>query len=626
MRRYWAVACVLLACLGLTRARAEESNAWLSTVVGSPQTSATALPHAITYSGASALRDLGDVSVVVNAPQTATQVDFRTIRTGESAYEYLRAAIKETALGGVSLRIPTGVYAIKVPDGVTSGAHIELRGLRDVALDFQDSTLIFQDLNRIGFLLADCSRVAIVNATMWWSGISHVVGQIVGERGKLRIRIHPDYLPYVEDQPLLQQKIQAVLPAKRSLPYLWDLAHYSYEYHNSSGLQEFDYSKQLQSYVPRRSGILDGFSIGQSVLIQNIKFGSNAFHVLGGRDLTIRQSTIGHTPGMALFSPYFERGIAWIDNKIKPASHPLHLTTTADGVHLRNIGGDVLIKGSSFERTSDDPINIYAGLSEVVDVKSERSFLLRARHIVSDLKLFQPGRQVLFIDTKGQPRGRAVISQVSSETGGSLRLRTSRDLPSVERGQSAFVANAIPRRGLISSNTISGVRARAGVIVQGISTSIIGNDIRYTTGPAIIAGGFQNWYTEGPLVANVRIRDNTISHAGLAAFYKLFNLRGVISVGTGTKESPTSQSDNTYRAHTGISVVRNTITDSGLPSFQIQDANSVWLLENRVVMPVSAPTADGRHEPSLETRNSCSVVVRRNELSGESSIGQEQCN
>jgi hypothetical protein len=625
MFRQWAVMCGLLLCLTLRGAQAEDLTPWLNSIVGSPRNLAPSLPQAITHVSASALRELGDISVVVNVPQTTAQRDFRSIRSGESPYEYLRSAIREAAEGRVYLRIPKGVYSLKVPDTTKSGAHIELRGIRDVALDFQGSTLIFQDLHKIGFLLADCSRVAIMNATMWWSGISHVMGEVVEGRGKRRIRIHPDYLPYVEGQQHLQQKVQAVLPAKRNRPHLWDLENYSYEYHSPSGLQEFDFSKELESYVPMRPGLLDAFKVGQSVLVQNIKFGSNAFQVIGGSDLTIRQCTIGHTPGMGLFSPYFERGLAWIENKIMPVSHPLHLTTTADGVHLRNMGGDFIIKGSTFERTTDDPVNIYAGLSEVVAAESDSTFLIRPRHIVSDAKLFRPGTQVLFVDTSVRPRGRAFISSVDTVTGGLVRIRTSRPLPSVKEGHSAFLENAIPRRGVISDNHISGVRGRAGIVLQAVSTSVIRNTIRYTTGPAIIAGGFQNWYIEGPLVANNRIRDNIISHAGLAAFYRLFNLRGVISIGTGTKEPLTSSSIQNYQAHLGIAIVRNTISDSAAPSLQIRDAHSVWLIENKVVNPVAAPKVGGRYEPSLEIRNSCNIAAHRNELSGPSSIDREQC-
>lgn len=593
-------------------------NPWFEAVVGKPQSTVEVHPHARQHTSVSAVRELGEVSVVVNSPQVTSVQVFRPMRSDEAAFDYIKAAVQEAKRNRLHLKIPPNVYLIRIPEQAGIRAHVELLAVQDALLDFQGSTLILQDLTKPGFLLTDSRRVAIVNATIWWSGLSHVMGTIERSSGGLRIKIHRDYAPHVEASALLQQKVEAVLPASTNLPHLWDLDNYVHEYHNVSDQSEFVYSRESGSYIPKRVDILAPFSPGRSVLVQNKKFGSNAFQLVGGSDVTIRGCTIGHTPGMGLFSPYFERGLAWIDNKISPVSHPLHVTTTADGVHLRNMGGDFVIQGSTFERTSDDPVNVYAGLTEVVSVESESVFVIRARHIQSDVKLFRANSEVFFVDDRVWPRGRALVATAEPISKGLIRLTTSRALPAVKVGHSAFVSESVPRRGIVSNNLVSGVRGRAGLVLQATSTSIVGNSIRYSTGPAILSGGFQNWFVEGPLAANVRIRDNSITNVGLAPFFNRFNLRGAISVGSGTMDPPEVSPGDSYRAHWGIAIVRNTIAHSPSPGIQVQDAQTVWIRENNVShLSGSAP--------SVEVRNACGVQFKANSLEGAAVIENQKC-
>jgi hypothetical protein len=622
MLRSWVFVLVVLTLYARPAGAQSYPSPWLQAVVGSAQSKADELPNARRVTSASAVRALGEISVVVNSPQVRAQKTFRPKREGETPYEYLKAAVDEAIRTKLHLKIPQGIYPIRVPDTSSARAHIELKKAQDVVLDFQGSTLIFQDVSKGGFSLTNSRRVTISNARMWWSGLSHVMGSIEGSPGNLRIKIHPDYLPHVEQSSLLQRNIHSVVPARRDFPYLWDLGNYNQEYHNPSDGSEFVFSSDSGSYVPNRADILAAFTVGQSVLVQNKKFGANAFHVTGGSDLTIRGCTIGHTPGMALFSPAFERGFAWVDNKIEPISHPLHVTTTADGVHLRNIGRDFLIQGSTFRGTTDDPINVYGGLSEVVSVESDTTFVVRARQISSDVKLLAPKREVLFIDDQVMGRGRASIVSVEPVSKSMVRIVTSRPLPSVRAGHSAFTRESVPRGGMIRNNTIYGVRARAGIVLQAVSTNVIGNTIRYTTGPAIISGGFQNWYVEGPLVANARIRDNVIGNVGLAPFFRRFNLRGAISVGTGTKDLSEGQVKSNHKAHWGVAVVGNRIADSGAPGIQVQDAHTVWIRENQIVPPSDPPYGD---LPAIEVKNVCGAQVRGNVFPGKSEIRIDRC-
>jgi hypothetical protein len=613
---------VLLAFTALQSAAQSYPSPWLGAVVGSVESSGVALPDARKVTSVSAVRALGDVSILINAPQVTAKKTFRRKRDDESSYDYIRAAVREALQGKLHLRIPRGVYAIKVPDSSRAGSHIQIKSAEDVLLDFQGSSLIFQDLNKLGFLLTDSRRVAIENATMWWSGISHVMGEIERSSTGPRIKIDRNYLPHVEQSTLLQQAINSVLPASIKFAHLWDLPNYTHEYHNPSQESEFVFSRETGSYIPKRAEILAPFKSGQSVLVQNKKFGANAFHVSGGSDVTIRGCTIGHTPGMALFSPIFERGLAWVDNKIAPISHPLHVTTTADGVHLRNMGGDFLIQGSTFTRTTDDPINVYGGLLEVIAVESETTFLLRPRLIKTDLRLLARGRQLLFVDHEVAPRGRASIVNIEPISKTLVRVVTARALPSVKPGDSVFTGESIARRGGIFGNIISDVRARAGIVFQGVSASIIGNDIRNTTGPAIIAGGFQNWYVEGPLVANTRIRDNLISKVGLAPFYRRFNLRGAISVGTGTKETSEIPAARGHKPHWGVAVVRNTIVDSAAPGIQVQDTHTTWIRGNVISQPSVKTLQDGA---LIQVNNVCDAQVRDNTLPGEPQVDSQPC-
>jgi hypothetical protein len=152
--------------------------------------------------------------------------------------------------------------------------------------------------------------------------------------------------------------------------------------------------------------------------------------------------------------------------------------------------------------------------------------------------------------------------------------------------------------------------------------SIVGNRISNTTGPAAIVGGFQNWYKEGPIAANTRVRDNSISRVGLAPFFQRFNLRGAISIGTGTTEISEVLDTKNFRAHWGIAVVRNTIQSSVTPGIQVHDTHTAWIRENTIV---GSSLNERLVSVPISVNNSCNVQVRENLVDGEAGMSDESC-
>jgi hypothetical protein len=310
---------------------------------------------------------------------------------------------------------------------------------------------------------------------------------------------------------------------------------------------------------------------------------------------------------MGLFASNVKRGLAWINNRIERLSHPLHVITTSDGVHLRNIGGDVVIKDSSFSHLADDSINIYPGLLHVAQRESDSSFLVRFRHIRYDLDVVRPNQEVAFVDSQLAPRGRAIITSVVPIDPTTVRITTSTSVPLVQAGDSAAILAFSPKRILIQGNTFYANRSRAPIVNQGASAVIVQNEISYSTGPAIINGADHQYFFEGLSASNVRIRENTISHALAAPFFQADSmpLQGAIAVGTTSSNGKNFR--GTFPAHQSISLHSNIISQSSSSGIFVASARKVWVLWNQLL---DLLPRDGL--APIEATDACEIVALSN--------------
>jgi len=93
------------------------------------------------------------------------------------------------------------------------------------------------------------------------------------------------------------------------------------------------------------------------VLVAFSEFPSGAVSLYGTGDLRFIQCTIHASPYMGIAGGDRQRGFSFENLTITP-SQGRHISTTADGVHLTGVRGDIIFDRATFEAMGDDAINM----------------------------------------------------------------------------------------------------------------------------------------------------------------------------------------------------------------------------------------------------------------------------
>jgi len=184
------------------------------------------------------------------------------------------------------------------------------------------------------------------------------------------------------------------------------------------------------------------------------------------------------------------------------------LSTIADGMHITNCSGQLLIQNSIFQGMGDDAININSAMWRAHQARAATSAVLykRTGAFATPEDVPKGGEDVEVLD----PRDLHVIS----------RSRT--DSSSVPEGAIVTIANRIPQTE-ISTCKFFGNRARA---IVGHANIRIENNIFQNTSLAAIIIAPDSYWLEGPVTEDVVINSNTFS----GCHYASDALEGTVAV------------------------------------------------------------------------------------------------
>lgn len=305
--------------------------------------------------------DGSQIRVLVKTPAPTRPgkiLEVPPIAKGQPANDYFNNALKEAISGGYAAVVfPSGTYNFVTPPAKQS--HVMIQGAKDLTIDGQGSTLNFASPLTGGVSISNSQRVIFKGFSIDWPNeLMASVATIVSvdkPHKTMRLKIAPQY------------KVDASTPifalspwdAKSDLgnPHFSLTAFYKEQYDSNTRAV---YLGNNTFEVPYWNNYI---AAGDVMLVRH--WGGSpwrsAIESRGSFDLSFEDVNIYASPymGFVLSGGGGYRLSHCSVTRLNPARL---ISTTADGVHIADSSGDIIIENSTFAYQGDDGINIHGAL------------------------------------------------------------------------------------------------------------------------------------------------------------------------------------------------------------------------------------------------------------------------
>jgi hypothetical protein len=250
--------------------------------------------------------------------------------------------------------------------------------------------------------------------------------------------------------------------------------------------------------------------VGASYILRHQIYALNAISFNGLLRPTFRELDILSTPGMGIVGQN-ARDASFSNVRVRKA-HGRHMSITADGMHLMNTQGFIVIENCIFEGQGDDGINIPTVYNSVLQKLSPHSVAMGGRN--SNTKVVAPSMAVGdAVEFRSRSSFAAYFStRVAAIDAATHAVSFADPLPArFARFDLVVSSTQQPDSILIRNNTFRNNRAR-GVLLKQRNALVVGNRFVGCSGPAVQADPDGCFWFEGDVVANWTVADNEISN------------------------------------------------------------------------------------------------------------------
>jgi hypothetical protein len=247
------------------------------------------------------------------------------------------------------------------------------------------------------------------------------------------------------------------------------------------------------------------------LLVAFSRFPMSAMSLRDTGDLRIIQCTIHSSPYMGIAGGDRQRGFSFENLTITP-SQSRHISTTADGVHLTGVLGDIIFDHATFEALGDDAINMAVVWDTLTAATSASSFSMAGAD--SPAKV---GDTLAFFDESlafiGSARGQ------SSSGDGPRKIQLQNSVDWLRPGLKVINMSHIPSGFYISGVTVRKKIGR-GILIGGLHGLIQDSTFDSVTMTGILFH-FSSYWSEGAPSSDVAIRNNQFTRTSYAReFYQ----------------------------------------------------------------------------------------------------------
>ncbi len=425
---------------------------------------------------------------------------------------------------------------------VASGEYLDiaflLKNLENVVLDFGGATLMLH--GRIQpFMLDNCKNVILKNLKIDYDRPFYTQASVVEATKKyIKLKIDQGFDCRVEEDRSIvaisdwwEKKLNKndcllwMYSMDQSVSYPIILALFGNEiFPNKNPPLPI---RQLYAYQKDGYILVEGDfpmeweygDIGNKLLMTHEVRDKNTIHIVGGENITVDNVTIIHGAAFGLVAMHIKNIFINRFNLIKNyGGNGRLVTNNADGIHLFNCYGRVLLQNSTMEGLMDDALNIHGNFLVVDGVKDNKIICSpgRAHGLSPALKLILKGDKIAVF--KGKTRElKAEFTALEVEER-IITVNNEERLSLIEAGD--VIENLSANPNLLVENCTFG-RFRGTMRLQTGGKIIIKNCRFDNNGASVLlTGDTMYWYESGP------VKDLTIENCYFAyadSDFRIFN-------------------------------------------------------------------------------------------------------
>ena len=300
----------------------------------------------------------------------------------------LRKAIEACSKQGASiLTIPKGTYRIGLK------APLEFQKQHDLIIDGQGSVLLFTKLmrNSQAFQLMDCERLVFRDLSIDWDWDAMPICSLAQVESVSADR-HSATFYFPELTPATTEWVMKAD---------WSQVAFADNPRSSAPKPDPKSLERRESAGPNRVAVRfytpQPMTVGQAFTMRHLYYEMSAFKVNSCNNLLFERVNIWSIPGMGWICRGDMHHIALKQCNVAPApGSKRRMSTAADGFHIGESQGNILVEDCTFLRTGDDCINIHDTCYQGVRKTGPRTLILegnpkyRLRVAVGDrLELFR---------------------------------------------------------------------------------------------------------------------------------------------------------------------------------------------------------------------------------------------
>ena len=314
----------------------------------------------------------------------------------DAAREFLLEKFSEAASSSVStLRFPAGSL-IRLSSPGSNQPHLSVSGLADKIVDFNGSTLVFEDAER-GFSISDMQRVVFKNGTLKTDILISSVARVETDNSPtgFKFTLLPEYVAPLEATfSRLGREVTARTFGKAELDngtYSIDAEGYYELFTNRNNrINNYAYQKATNEtaahFKATTEGNDDHSALRVGDLLYALHFNNNGHAVYLNNvnddveDLTFENITFSNIAGMGIAGE-IARGLHIDRLRVIPdENNSLAIWgSSSDAIHINNNGGDIIVENSSFNGSADDQFTAKGNWWRIVELNRENATLLVER-------------------------------------------------------------------------------------------------------------------------------------------------------------------------------------------------------------------------------------------------------
>jgi hypothetical protein len=524
--------------------------------------------------------DMPDPRIHVPQPGrlTVTVVDHGAVPGGPCCAAAFHAAVAAVrSAGGGRLVVPAAVWHLRSagPEDADAG-HWTLDDLVDVEVVGHGATVVCHQVAH-GIRLRRCQRVALRGLTLDWALPMASPGRVESVGDTLVLVPGPGAWAG-PDVPIAGVTTWDV----RTHGWAMDAAEW---YHQAWGFSAGLPWTGDCWLLPERPGDLQP---GMDVVVRHWIYHGNGIEFSAHRnaDITLEGIEIRACPGHAFVGYGCERGIHLSGCRIARPDDPRRMVTaTADGCHLGDMRGDIIIEDCDFSYQGDDSVNIHGFWLRIAAI-ADRALVLESRWL--DRAQLAPGDQIRICARDGLATvGAAVVEACTPHASGWL-VQLDRPVPAgTAIGDQVGNADRTSSRFRISRNRFHDHRAR-GMLIQAGDGLIDGNLVERVQMAALNLTTDCHEWQEGLGCRSVEVRGNTFRSCN--AHRRERGPRGAhLACVNVLVETPTGLGREPV--HQDLRFIGNRIIDTAGPGILIASARGVMVQDLRIDGAQSSPVS-----------------------------------